>query len=98
MLFSIQILIKKVLKNSFFQLLARWFWRMLFSIQFLIEKVLKNCFFSFWQDFGFGECFLHEVIAEFFLPKTYLPELEKYILSIFVIFYICGFFSILEMP
>ena len=68
---------------------------MLFSIQFLIKKVLKNCFFSFWQD-CLGECFLHEVIAEFFLPKTYLPELEKYILSIFVIFYVCVFSQFLK--
>ena len=56
---------------------------MLFSIQILIKKVLKNIFFSFWQDFGFGECFLHEVIPEFVLPKKYLLELEKYILCIF---------------
>ena len=55
---------------------------MLFSIQIRIKKVLKN-YFCFWQDFGFGECFLHEVIAEFVLPKKYLPELAKYILSIF---------------
>ena len=27
---------------------------------------------------------LHEVIAEFVLPKKYLPELEKYILCIFL--------------
>ena len=80
-----------------FQLLARsWFWRMLFSIQISIKKVLKINFFSFWQDFGFGECFLHDVIAEFVLPKKYLPELEKYILF-FKIFYVCRFFSILEM-
>ena len=68
-----------------------------FSIQIRIKKVLKK-YFWFWQDFGFGECFLHEVIAELVLPKKYRPELEKYILSIFVIFYVCGFFSILEMP
>ena len=47
MLFFIQILIKKVLNNWFFQLLARsWFWRMLFSIQMLIKKVLNNWFFQ----------------------------------------------------
>ena len=57
---------------------------MLFSIEILIKNVFKICFFfSFWQDFGFGECFLHEVIATFVLPKKYLPELEKYILCIF---------------
>ena len=56
---------------------------MLFSIQILIKKVLKNCFFQLLASFGFGECFLHEVIAEFVLPKKYLPELEKYILCIF---------------
>ena len=68
---------------------------MLFSIQSRIKKVLKN-YFCFWQDFGFGECFLHEVIAEFVLPKKYLTELEKYILSIFVIFYVCGFSQFLK--
>ena len=42
-----QILIKKVLKNWFLQLLARsCFWRKLFSIQIPIEKVLKNWFFQ----------------------------------------------------
>ena len=66
---------------------------MLFSIQILIQKVLKNYFFSFWQDFGFGECFLHEVIAEFVLPKKYLPELEKYILCIFLNILCMLFFS-----
>ena len=48
-----------------------------FSNQIRIKKVLKN-YFWFWQDFGFGECFLHEVIAELVLPKKYRPELEKY--------------------
>ena len=69
---------------------------MVFSIQILLKKVLKNCFFSFWQDLGFGECFLHEVIAEFVLPKKYLPELEKtyskYIFDILCIY--MDFFSI----
>ena len=50
-------------------------------------------FFSFWQDFSFGECFLHEVIAEFVLPKKYLPELEKYILCIFLNILCMLFFS-----
>ena len=55
---------------------------MLFSIQIL--KSIEKLFFSaFGKIFGFGECFLHEVIAEFVLPKKYLPELEKYILCIF---------------
>ena len=58
MLFSIQILFKKI-KKLFFQLLARsWFWRMLFSIQILIQKRLKIDFFTCWQNLGFGECFL----------------------------------------
>ena len=30
-----------------------------FSIEILIKKSIENVFFSsFWQDFGFGECFL----------------------------------------
>ena len=36
---------------------------------------------------------LHEVIAEFVLPKKYLPELEKYILCIFFLNILCMFFS-----
>ena len=54
-------------------------------------KSIENYFFSFWQDFGFGECFLHDVIAEFVLPQKYLPELEKYILFL-KLFYVCRFF------
>ena len=47
MLFCIQILIKKVLKNCFFSFWQDfWFWRMLFSIQILIKEVLKNWFFQ----------------------------------------------------
>ena len=38
--------------------------------------------------------YLHEVIAEFVLPKKYLPELEKYILCIFYI--LCMFFQFLK--
>ena len=69
---------------------------MFFSIQILIKKVLKNCFFQLLASFGFGECFLHEVIAEFVLPKKYLPELEKYILCIFFNILCMLFFSILK--
>ena len=64
---------------------------MFFSLQILIKNVLKIDFFSFWQGFGFGECFLHEVIAEFVLPKKYLLELEKYILCIFYSMYVVFF-------
>ena len=54
-----------------------------YSITFLKKYLKKIDYSSFWQDFGFGECFLHEVIAEFVLPKKYLPELEKYYLYFF---------------
>ena len=40
--------LKKVLKNSFFHLLTRfWFWRMRFSIQILIRKYGKIDFLQF---------------------------------------------------
>ena len=93
MLFSIQILIRKILKIEFFPAFGKILVLVnVLSIQILIKKVLKIDFSSFWQDFGFGECFLHEVIAEFVLPKKYLPELEKIYSMYFFIFYVCGFF------
>ena len=78
MLFSIQILIQKVLKIWFFQLLARsWFWWMLFSIQILIEKYWKLNFFSFWQDLGFCELFFYLNSNEKVLKFCFLQLLAR---------------------
>ena len=62
MLFSIQILIKKVFKKLIFAafgkilVLANAFF---YSITFLKKYLKKIGFSSFWQDLGFGECFFY---------------------------------------
>ena len=49
---------EKVMKNWFFQLLARsWFWMLFYSIQILFKKYCKIDFSSFWQDLGLECCF-----------------------------------------
>ena len=62
--FSIRILIQKVLKIVFLNLLPRsWFWMLLFSNQILIQKVLKKLIFL-----AFGKILVLDVA--FFLSTS----------------------------
>ena len=58
-----------------------------FLFKFEFKKYWKMYFFRYTLHFS------DEVIAEFVLPKKYLPELEKYILCMFFIFYVSVFFN-----
>ena len=55
-------IISKVLKNSFFKLLARsWFWQMLFSIQNCkLKSIEKNVFLAFGKILVLVNAFLHQ--------------------------------------
>ena len=66
-----QILIEKVLKNCFFQFLARsWFWRMVFSLQILIQKCIEKLIFA-----AFGKILL--LANVFFYSNSKEKSIEK---------------------
>ena len=69
---------KIVLKNLFFQLLARsWFWRMLFSIQILIKTSIETLIFS-----AFGKTLV--LVNVFFYSNSNLKKgIEKLFFSAF---------------